>query len=434
MLERFRNAPKRSRAHGGFRAHRAAELSAIRKSGETVPIELTISRIEAGGTDVVCGFVRDLTKRKRAERDLRDNEERFRQLAENIHEVFWITSADGQGIVYVSPAYEKVWGDRCEDLYENPHKWIRAIHEEDRERVNDAFFREIPHGTFDETYRIVRADGGVRWIRDRGFPVKNEDGEIYRIAGIAEDITEQKRIQQELEDKHNELLRSERLAAIGEMVTGLAHESGNALQRSQACLHMLTDCVKDRSRALELVGRVREAQDHLYRLYEQVREYAAPINLQVQLVSLDEVVSESWENLSLTREGRDASLLCDESILGAAFDVDAFACRQVFRNVLENSLSACDDPVRITVCAADVTLMGAAAIEITFRDNGPGIPEAQRARVFDPFFTTKTKGTGLGLAIARRLVEAHGGRLELGSRPIDGAEFVITLLRRSKET
>jgi signal transduction histidine kinase len=110
---------------------------------------------------------------------------------------------------------------------------------------------------------------------------------------------------------------------------------------------------------------------------------------------------------------------------------DRFRLVQVFRNLLENSLAACHDPVVIHIACGDAHLQGQPALEIRVRDNGPGLTPAARQSVFEPFFTTKTKGTGLGMAIARRIVDSHGGQISLGNESPAGAEFVITLTRRS---
>jgi PAS domain S-box-containing protein len=146
-------------------------------------------RTEGVSSPIVRGMAHDITERKRAEKELRASEERFRQLAENIREVFYLEDAQSGKLLYVSPAYEQVWGRSCQSVYEDVGSFLEGVHPDDREMVRDAFLNRIP---FAYEYRIVRPDGSVRWIWDRGFPVWDAKGQIYRFAGIAEDITERK--------------------------------------------------------------------------------------------------------------------------------------------------------------------------------------------------------------------------------------------------
>jgi len=179
---------------------------------------------------------------------------------------------------------------------------------------------------------------------------------------------------------------------------------------------------------MELVGRIEESQDYLHLLYEQVREYAAPPRLKRKHLPLPDIILEAWGHLEPERSGRSASLEERRDGVDPVCDVDAFALEQVFRNILENSLAACEDPVRITVRYAESLVAGRPAVRVSFLDNGPGLDPEQRARIFEPFYTTKVKGTGLGMAIARRIVDAHGGTIGVGEER-SGAEIIVTLPR-----
>jgi PAS domain S-box-containing protein len=138
---------------------------------------------------------RDVTERSRSQEALQASEERFRQIAENTRDVFYILDAATGEVLYLSPAYEEVWGRSREELASNPNGWLESIHPEDRGRV---WSREDMDGARESSYRLVRPGGEVRWIRSRGYPVRNEAGRVYRIAGFAEDITESVRADEAL--------------------------------------------------------------------------------------------------------------------------------------------------------------------------------------------------------------------------------------------
>ncbi|MBA3767113.1 MAG: PAS domain S-box protein, partial [Acidobacteria bacterium] len=152
-------------------------------------------------------FIQEQTARKEIKaaeqrflEDLQESEKRFRQLAENIEELFWLIAPDRSEVIYVSPAYEKIWGRSRQSLYENPASFIEGIHPDDRERIIRALPREI-QGTYKEEYRVLRPDGSVRWVWARSFPIRDEAGEVTRIAGIADDITERKKIEADIREQ-----------------------------------------------------------------------------------------------------------------------------------------------------------------------------------------------------------------------------------------
>ncbi|MGE4219259.1 MAG: PAS domain-containing protein [Alphaproteobacteria bacterium] len=130
---------------------------------------------------------------------LRDSDERFRQLAENIEEVVWMRDPASGDILYVSPAYERIWGRSCAALYRDPDTWIAAVHKDDLPRVQ-ASLGTLSAGRFADEYRVVRPDGEIRWVIDRGFPVSDASGRVYRVVGTARDVTERKQAERALRE------------------------------------------------------------------------------------------------------------------------------------------------------------------------------------------------------------------------------------------
>ncbi|MHC5746051.1 MAG: PAS domain-containing protein [Nostoc sp.] len=153
----------------------------------------------------MAGIDLDITERKRSAETLRESEERFRQLAENIDAVFWIKEVSKNRVSYVSPAYKKLWGLNPQELYQGQQAWVDRIHPEDRESTDRAFHEKAVAGQFDEEYRIILPNGSIRWVHDRCFPLRDETGEIYRFAGIAEDISDRKQVEQALRDSEERL-------------------------------------------------------------------------------------------------------------------------------------------------------------------------------------------------------------------------------------
>jgi PAS domain S-box-containing protein len=154
-------------------------------------------------------YNRDVTERKQAELDLKGSEEKFRQLAENIGEVFWMMPATADKILYVSPAYEQIWGRTCESLYTEHMSWTETIHPDDRDAAVAAFKRQVQGEIIASEYRIVTPEMQVKWIRDRAFPVRDQVGKIIRIVGIAADITSTRDYESKLESANRSLLKSE---------------------------------------------------------------------------------------------------------------------------------------------------------------------------------------------------------------------------------
>jgi diguanylate cyclase (GGDEF)-like protein/PAS domain S-box-containing protein len=165
------------------------EFRGITKDNRIINVEVYGSRTIYRGRPAVVGTLLDITDRKRAEEKLRESEERYRQLAENIREVFYISEQGN--IRYVSPAYMEIWGRTPQSLYQEPKSFFDTVHPEDKDRVKKSL-EEKNRAEVEEAYRIVRPDGSIRWIKDRSFPIYDDSGETLRVVGIAADITDLK--------------------------------------------------------------------------------------------------------------------------------------------------------------------------------------------------------------------------------------------------
>lgn len=225
--------------------------------------------------------------------------------------------------------------------------------------------------------------------------------------------------------------QAERLAAIGEMMTVLVHESRNAFQLASASLDMLAWNLEGQPEELKLIDRVRKHQDRVSRLFEDVRGYAAPIQLDRTFVDITSVLHDSANQVRALHSSRAVRIDIsgqNESAESLKTDLDVSRMDQVFRNLLENSVAACADPVEIGIACAVSQSEHGPMIQVRYRDNGPGLSVDCQRHIFEPFYTTKPKGTGLGMAITRRIVEAHGGTIEaMANEGQSGAEFRVTL-------
>jgi PAS domain S-box-containing protein len=275
------------------------------------------------------GAVMDITEHKEAVLAVQRSEERFRELAENIREVFWMTDPAKNQMLYISPAYEKIWGRTCASLYESPRQWLDAIHPDDRARVIEAVATKQSRGDYDVEYRIQRPDGTVRWIHDRAFPVCDALGKVLRIVGTAEDVTE-RRQQESLAQ------RSQRLESIGTLAGGIAHDLNNALAPIMLSGELLRLQYPDESEVLDMIENGSKRAADMVRQLLAFAKGAAGERVSVQpgrlVRELEKLMKGSFpKNIQLVVKG-DAQL---PTVLG-----DATQLHQVLLNLCVNARDA----------------------------------------------------------------------------------------------
>lgn len=379
---------------------------------------------------------RDIEERKKIEQSLRESEERFRQIAENINEVFWISAPDKHEMIYVSPAFETIWGRSCESLYKEPESWLDAIHPEDRDRVFQAAKSKQTEGIYEENYRIIHVDGSVRWIHDKAFPVRNEQEVVYRIVGIAIDMTEQKLLEEQF-------LRAQRMESIGTLAGGIAHDLNNML----APIIMGTDYLRrmvDDPKVLSIIDIIGKSAHRGSDMVQQILSFtrgvsSSKVSIQVAhlLNEIETIIANSFpKNIQLN-----SKIPSDLwTITG-----DPTKLHQVILNLCVNARDAMGEAggnltlkatnqliERKNVCMNNSNHEGHfVVLEVT--DDGCGMSKETIEKIFDPFFTTKEigKGTGLGLASVSGIVRSHGGIIEVESELERGSTFRVYLPAQS---
>ncbi|MBK7977336.1 MAG: PAS domain-containing protein [Deltaproteobacteria bacterium] len=373
----------------------------------------------------IANHVAAALARARADERLRASEERFRQLAENIDAVFWIADVAEPRLLYVSPAYERIWGRDVPQLDVEPLAALEAVHPDDRRSVMRMHFHVAKGEMAQAEYRVVRPDGSLRWVRGRAFPVRDERGEVYRVAGITEDVTRVKQLEEQL-------VQSERLSAAGILVGGIAHQLNNPLTGVLGFAQLLL-----RNAAVE--GKVRSSVERIHaealrakQIVGSLLAFARHRRPRLEPIDLNAVLSGTVESAldELNRAGItvETSLSPEVPITTA----DRLQLRQVFTSLIEhaaatmNGASAADGRrLRIST-----SLNERDRVEIRIADTGPGVPAELRRTIFDPpVGEAEEAGRSMwGLSMAFAVVQDHQGEIFVTeSEPPPGATFVIEL-------
>ncbi len=419
------------------RLHRAVpEVPVIILSGRNDE-ELSIQAVHAGAEDYLvkgqagegglARAIRYTIERWRTKAALQESDARFHQVVENIHEALWIFEPDTNRVVYVSPRYTEIWGQPDTRLYTAPHAWTELIHPEDRARVEqNAAARERGDG-HGESYRIMRADGAVRWIRHRTFAARDGTGRVRRLIAVAEDTTERKKLEEQF-------LRSQRMEAIGTLAGGVAHDLNNIL----APVLMTAELLSARApagRDRELLSMMAQGAHRAADTVRQLLLFSRGAEGERVIVHPKQIIEEM---AAIMRETFPREIVIVEQPTEELWPViaDATQMHQVLLNLCVNARDAMPNGGTLTIGANNVELgpkdihLHADArvgryLVLSVSDTGMGISPEIMNRIFDPFFTTKGvgRGSGLGLSTVVGILRGHGGFITVATEPGRGSMF-----------
>ncbi|KIG08035.1 multi-sensor hybrid histidine kinase [Burkholderia sp. MR1] len=377
----------------------------------------------------LIAHVRALLRVRLAESALRESEERFRQLAENIDDVFWMLDPAANQLVYVSPAYARLWdsGEGAPAPRPGPDHWSGDIHPLDREHVAAAYRQLLTSGApYQVEYRIARAHGGPLWVAERASQVRGADGRPVRIAGVVNDISERKAAEMLLRDADR---RKDEFLAM------LAHELRNPLAPIRNAVDLLDP---QRAPSAQHFATVRTIIDrqvrHLSRLVDDLLDVAritqGKITLRQEAVDVAAAVEAAIETAQPALERKRHKLTTRLADAPLYIVGDSVRIAQVFGNLLSNASKYSIEEGEIAIETAQF----GDEVRITVRDNGIGIAPDMLPHIFDLFVQSETSlersegGLGIGLPLAKTLVELQGGRIEAYSAgPQHGSEFVVWL-------
>ncbi|MEW6429316.1 MAG: MASE3 domain-containing protein [Thermodesulfobacteriota bacterium] len=409
----------------------------VRKNGEVIWVRVT-AQLVGGGKERPAesiGVVEDITERKQMEHALRDSEEKFRLITQNIRDVVWMSTPGVGRMLYINPAYEELWGRSCQSLYEDPLSFREAIHPDDQKTVAEAL-RHHAEGSYQCSYRIIRPDGSVRWIEDSGTPIAGDDGSIRMLAGIARDITPRKLLEQELKGRQKELERlvSRRTAELDRTVTQLRNLALQLSEVENRERRRLADILHD-----DLQQLLAAAGLHLERLAanadsERRHRFAAVADLLQRAIATARSLSHDLSPAILYRgslndilawltdrvretHGLDVRLEMEEIVRIDSDSLRVFVFRTVQELLFNVVKHAGINEATVSAALPEPDLL---VIEVS--DHGRGFEPAALAGP-----ARWMKGTGFGLFALRERLLQLGGALEIDSSPGHGSRFHLRL-------
>jgi two-component system, cell cycle sensor histidine kinase and response regulator CckA len=389
-------------------------------------------RNEKDEITALLGVTRDITERKRAEEELRENQARLDLALQSAHMGVWRWEIR-EDRRYFDDLASQLLGIDAATFAGTAEEFFRAVHPEDRERVKAALSRTVEQDVpYEPEYRVVWPEGSIHHITARGRLVRDDRGQPARINGILWDITEQRLLEEER-------LRAQKLESIGTLAGGIAHDFNNLLQGVFGYISMAKLTHDQKEKSLAMLEQAEKALHQSVSLTSQLLTFSKGGKPLKKAVDLRPVIEDAVKfALSGSRVTYDLSLSDDL----CAVEADAGQIGQVVQNIVLNAEQAMPLGGRIEIAARNVPASRAAGplltaadglVEITVRDQGTGIPPEHLPRIFDPYFTTKEKGSGLGLATSYSIIKNHDGVINVSSELGRGSTFTICLPAAGRE-
>ncbi len=412
------------------------------------PLELARARRE-GSPDEIDQLAMSIdTMRENLHRSyvaLSESEERFRHLAESIDAVFWISSTDWRSVIYVSPAYEKVWGRPCADLYRSPLSWVEQVHPDDKPEVERTIAEAATTLTSSTTtavdppridfqpYRVMQSDGTARWVSARAFPVPDDSGELRYVVGIAEDITHRIRADEALREAKE--LAEQESAAKSQFLAHMSHELRTPLNAILGFSGMLEHVILgplEPKTYRDYAQDIQKSGQHLLSIIDDIldlsRIEAGKVRLNLEQLEPGKLVDEALKLVDKLAAEKGTRFENDLPVDLPTIEADRRAVLQVLINVITNA-------VKFTPPGGVVRLgarrRSSGGIDLHVEDNGRGIAPEEMAELFTPFarkdvFMARIEeGTGLGLAISKQLMQLQGFDITVSSKVGRGTDVTL---------